>query len=263
MKQVILISYLLIHVIAGQAVNQPMDSIHIQGNEFKVDLLGNIYWTEHTTLKKYNPDKGNTIEYTNTFLGEIEKYDVSNPLKILVYYETHNQLVFLDKNLREIASPISLDNINLSQVGAICTSHNGGFWILNSMNQRIEHYNQNLQLTTETTALQELYNTSSTDFTLIERNNMLYCFIPGCCLYTFDLYGNFSKKHPLKIVNNIQIINKNIFYFYEETLNRYNLNTLDKDTIKVPYSKEKWEDIKILKDGTQYGLKKKKIYIYK
>ena len=263
MKQFFFISFLLIFPIAGQATNHPTDSIRIQGNEFKVDLLGNIYWTEHTTLKKYNPEKGNTIEYTNTFLGEIEKYDVSNPLKILVYYETHNQLLFLDKNLSEIASPVSLDNINLSQVGAICTSHNGGFWILNSMSQRIEHYNQNLQLTTETTTLPELYTSSRTNFTLIEKNNMLYCVIPGCCLYTFDLYGNFNKKHPLKIVNNIQIINKNIFYFYENSLTRYNLNTLDKDTINVPFSKDKWEDIKILKDGSQYGLKNKKIYIYK
>ena len=240
-----------------------IDSVKISGNQFKVDILGNIYWTEYNTLKKYSPESRSVIEYTNTFLGEIAKYDVSNPLKILIYYNTQNQILYLDKNLSEIISPLSLDQTNIPEVDAICTSHQGGFWILNPINQRIEHYNQNVSTTIESDTYPELFQKDNIEIQLEEKNNMLYCFIQNCCLWTFDLYGNFIKKHPLKNVDNIQIINENIFYFYKSTLNKYNINSLEKYTLTTPGERDDWRNIKTAENGLIYALKAQTIYIYK
>ena len=240
-----------------------IDSVKISGNKFKVDILGNIYWTEYNTLKKYSPESRSVIEYTNTFQGKIAKYDVSNPLKILIYYNNQNQILYLDKNLAEIISPFSLDQTNIPDVKAICTSHRSGFWVLNPITQRIEHYNQNLRITNESGTFHELFKKDNIEIQLEEKNNMLYCFIQNCCLWTFDLYGNLIKKHPLKNVDNIQIINENIFYFYKSTLNKYNINTLEKDTLSIPMKKDEWRNVKTAENGSIYALKSQTIYIYK
>ncbi|MGM0497010.1 MAG: hypothetical protein ACQESJ_03775 [Bacteroidota bacterium] len=240
-----------------------VDSVKISGDHFKVDILGNIYWTKNNTLNKYSPDTREITEYTNTTLGKIEKYDVSNPLKILIYYDTHNQILYLDKNLAEIISPLSLDQTNIPDVYAVCTSHRGGFWILNPVSQKIEHYNENLRITTESSTFTELFKEDNIKIQLTEKNNKLYCFIEDCCLWTFDLYGNYLKKHPLKNVNNIQIINGNIFYFYKSTLNKYNINTLEKDTLAIPAKRNEWENVKTAENGLIYTLKDQKVYIYK
>jgi len=254
--------FLLIAFI-GKSENRPVDSISISSNQFKVDILGNIYWSDGNTLFKYSIKDNEKIEYTNTFLGEIDDYDVTNPLKILVYYRTQNQVLFLDKNLAEIASPISLDNIGFSEAEAICNSNRGGFWLLNPVGRRIEHYNQNLQRKTETVKLPELFEKGNTNVQLIEKNNMLYCSLPGSFVLSFDLYGNLYKRYPLKIVDNIQIINENIFYFYKGSLIRYNINTLEKSTVDIPAQEKNWEKVKVTKDSAFYNLKNQQIYIYK
>lgn len=240
-----------------------IDSLQIEGSQFKVDILGNIYWTEGNTLKKYATESRSVIEYTNTFLGKITKYDVSNPLKILIYYSTQNKILYLDQNLAPIISPLSLDQTNIPEVDAICTSHRGGFWILNPINQRIEHYNQNVSTTIESVTYPELFKKDHGKIQLIEKNNMLYCFIQNCCLWTFDLYGNFIRKHPLKNVDNIQIINENIFYFYKNALNKYNINSLEKETVSVPMKRDKWRSVRTAENGLIYALKSQTIYIYK
>ena len=240
-----------------------IDSVKISGNQFKVDILGNIYWTEFNTLKKYSPESRSVIEYTNTFMGKITKYDVSNPLKILIYFNTQNQILYLDKNLSEIISPFSLDQTNIPDVKAICTSHRGGFWVLNPITQKIEHYNQNLRITAESTTFPEFFKKNNIKIQLEEKNNMLYCFIQNCCLWTFDLYGNFIKKYPLKNVDNIQIINENIFYFYNNTLNKYNINSLEKDTLSSPIKRDEWKSVRTAENGLVYALKGQTIYIYK
>lgn len=240
-----------------------VDSIPISSNQFRVDILGNVYWTTGNTLFKYSIANNDKIEYTNTFLGEIDEYDVSNPLKILVYYKTQNQVLYLDKNLAEIASPTSLDQAGISEAKAICSSTRGGFWILNPISRRIEHYNQNLQRKTESSILPELFEGNKTDVRLTEKNNLLYCSIPGRFVLSFDLYGNLYKRHPLKNVENIQIINENIFYFYKGSLNKYNINTLEKSTVEIPAPGRGWDKVKVTQDGTFYNLKNRRIYIYK
>jgi hypothetical protein len=247
----------------GKSESRPVDSTSISSSQFKVDILGNIYWTSGNTLFKYSVKNDGKIEYTNTFLGEIDEYDVSNPLKILVYYRTQNQVLFLDKNLAEIASPISLDQAGISKVEAICNSNSGGFWILNPVSRRIEHYDQNLRRNTETSILPELFRDNKTNVQLTEKNNMLYCSIPESSVLAFDLYGNLYKKYPLKNVENIQIINGNIFYFYKGSLNKYSINTLEKSTVDIPEPEKSWDKVKITKDGTFYNLKNQRIFIYK
>ena len=245
------------------AQNSLSDSVPVSAENFKLDILGNIYWVEGNTLNKYRIQDQQVMEYNNAFLGTIHTFDVTNPMKILVYHDEYNQLQYLDKNLSELSSPLSLDQINPTQVKAICSSQKGGMWILNQSSEQIEYYDRNLRLINATVPPEILLSSRFREIQLIEKHNMLYAFLPGCCLLSFDLYGNFSQKHPLKNVDNIQIINENILYFYEGALNSYSLNTLKTTQVTTGIPEGNWDLIKTSKAGKVYALKGDKIFIYK
>jgi len=235
--------------------------IPVDNRVFKIDVFGNIYYTkEDHTLVKYDLSSEEKIEYTNNFLGSVTSYDVSNPLKILLFYGDYNQIVFLNNQLSEIRSPVNLDELGVSYTTGVCVSHQGGFWIVNTAKGKIERYDEDLLKQQET----GFYNflAKEEDLFLKEKNKMLYCYTNGH-LYSFDLFGNLYKKHPLKNVNNIQIINKNIYYFYEHSLYRYNTESYRREKVGLP-RKNEWSFGRVSEDRNYYLLKKttKEIFIF-
>lgn len=232
--------------------------IPLETQSFKIDLFGNIYFTKGNTLVKYNPETDEKIEYTNTFLGEISSYDISNPLKILLFYQDYNQLVFLDNQLSEIRSPVRIDDLGISYSTGICTSHQGGFWIINTRKAKLQRYDENLIKQQETRFHDFL--TSEKDIWMVEKHKMLYCYLSGQ-LYSFDVFGNLNRRYPLKNVNNIQITNKNIYYFYEHSLYRYNLENNKEERLNLP-SRGEWSFVQILEKKKYYLLKEQTLYIF-
>src|SRR5919112_2019992 len=83
----------------------------LSGNitDFTTDNLGNIYIINAAShLKKFN-DKGDSVSSINDVrrYGKISSIDVTNPLKILVYYKEFARLVVLDR-LLNVRSTIDL-----------------------------------------------------------------------------------------------------------------------------------------------------------
>jgi len=63
------------------------------------DHLGQFYMFDDKQITKYD-QKGNRVcSYSNNQLGSISHADVSDPLRIMLFYRDFNKLVFLDKNL--------------------------------------------------------------------------------------------------------------------------------------------------------------------
>jgi hypothetical protein len=242
---------------------EPVKTFTIEGNTFSLDLMGNVYWTRGSTLIKYKTETDEKLEYTNNFLGPVHSFDVSNPLKILVFYKSFNRLVFLDKSLSPIGSPVNLDQMSLSSTLACCTSHKGGFWLFNGTLNRIQHYNTNLGLVQEIPVSTKIRKQSNTAPRLIEKNRRLYCFLPGCCLLSFDRFGNLTQRLPLKNVNNIQILNGNIYYFYENTLKKISGDGMETEKILLPKGGDYWDDARMGEQNQLYLLRRQKLYIYK
>lgn len=249
-------------VVCPSISGQPVETFNLPGESFSVDLMGNVYWTHNQTLIKYQPGTGEKYEYSDNFLGPVHSYDVSNPLKILVYHKAFNHIVFLDKTLSPIRPPVNLDEMGLTNTESCCISHNGGFWLLNTNLNQIQHYTSNLQLIQETPEINKLENTQNTTPQIIEKNRQLYCHLPNCCTLVFDRFGNLIHRYPLKNVDNIQILNGNIYYFYEASLNKLNVKKGEREAIPLPKGKNHWDDVKIGKNNKLYLLKDQKLYIY-
>src|SRR5438552_190098 len=66
---------------------------------FTADNLGNFYTVREDELIKYLPNGKMFARYSNLKLGSISAIDVTNPLKILLYYRDFQQIIFLDNQL--------------------------------------------------------------------------------------------------------------------------------------------------------------------
>ncbi|MFH2096168.1 MAG: hypothetical protein ABIJ16_10720, partial [Bacteroidota bacterium] len=121
--------FLIIFICAGSQEFRLLKKIQTEGGSFVTDHLGNLYTVDGLKFAKYNPDGEETAHYSNAYYGEISYADVTDPYRILLYYRDFNQILFLDKELSEIASPIFLSDLSVEQATIACTSNRGGFWV--------------------------------------------------------------------------------------------------------------------------------------
>jgi len=254
---------LLALALKGAGAFELIQTIDMPAENFSVDIMGQVYWAEGSTLYRYSPQSKEKIEYTNTFLGEIHSWDDSNPLKILVFYKEFNTLVFLDKNLSPVGSPLRIDNMGVMQAGAACNSTEGSFWLANLDEKRLQLYQSTLKVMLESATIPDLHPPEEGKIKIRERNRTLYCLIPGCCLLLIDRYGNLTRRHPLKNVDNIQILNQNIYYFYDGNLYRRDTDFNTQQRIQLPRTRQTWDDARMGTQNRLYLLKDQRLYIYK
>lgn len=221
---------LLIIVFITLAYSCKAQEIKIEPKQsIDIDHLGRayIFEKEHLTI---HYDEG-IKEYQNQFLGPIFSIDLSNPLRILVFYKEANQIVFLDNELTTIGSPIQLDELNLQDVSAVCASSINGFWVYNNQTKRIEFYNENLVKTHSSIELSRFINQPESIISMKMSNNKIYLNIENIGILVFDRFSTYLKTLPIKNSNCFQALENSIIYCNNNEILNYNFDLLETKVI--------------------------------
>ena len=72
------------------------------------DKLGNLYTVAGDEISKYDQNGKFLQKNSIKSLGKITSLDVTNPLKILVFYKDYNKIVFIDNMLAQSGNLIDL-----------------------------------------------------------------------------------------------------------------------------------------------------------
>lgn len=104
-----------------------------------IDNLENTFYIKDNTL--YKTGTNGSYNYTNINLGEIEKVDISNSLKVLVYYKDFNTIVWLDSNLNEINIPLDLNTIFSNPLEYVSNAFNNSIWTYNDVSNTVNLLN--------------------------------------------------------------------------------------------------------------------------
>ncbi len=105
------------------------------------DGFGNYFYTKNNVI--YKKVDSTTLQYQNVSLGKITKVDLTNPLKIIVFYETFNSVTILDNQLNEIQK-IDFSTFETPVIAsAIGISGLNKLWVFNTLNQQIGLYDLN------------------------------------------------------------------------------------------------------------------------
>ena len=102
------------------------------------DSFATQYYLKNNVL--YKKTDVATMQYQNVAFGKITKVDISNPLKILLFYQDFNAIIILDNQLNEIQK-VDFSVLSIPVVAsAVGISGQNQFWIYNSLNQQIGLY---------------------------------------------------------------------------------------------------------------------------
>ena len=200
-----------------------------------IDNLSNVYILTNTDqLKKYNASGDSLAVYNNVRkLGKVYSIDVSNPLKVLLYYKDFSSIVVLDR-LLATRSTIVLRRKNILQVTAIGQSYDNNIWVFDAYDSKLKKIDDEGNIILETPDLRQVFNQGLAPQQIIDQNNQLYLYDPENGLFVFDYFGTFKRKIPVSGWSHLSVTDKYVLGISNQSLQSYNLSTLMQTQKKFP-----------------------------
>ncbi|MDA3911919.1 MAG: hypothetical protein PF448_11255 [Bacteroidales bacterium] len=197
------------------------------------DHHGNEYILKKNRLEKLNAEGKLISVYDLPQTSYISSFDVSNPMRILIFSSDFNQIMFLDNYLSEISDAILLDDYDYYNSLLACTAARGGFWIFDGARNQIVHIdplgNQDLKSG-------EIENQGNPVLLQVHERQLFLAFDNGNLLI-FNTYAGFVKQLPLGFSSLPTVKNDCIYYFKSNVLFQYQLKDAESNeimTLPVP-----------------------------
>ena len=177
--------------------------------DFFTDNFNNIFLvTNNNQVKKIN-DKGDSIAVFNDVrrYGNLYTLDVSNPLKILVYYKDFATILILDRFLN-IQNTIDLRQSNILQATAVAHSYDNNYWVFDQLDNKIKKIDDNGNMLLETADFRLLFSESVQPGRIIDNNGLLYLYDEHDGWYIFDYYGAYKLHIDAPGWKDVQVTGK-------------------------------------------------------
>lgn len=216
-------SFKLTNVITGDIVS------------FTVDNLDNIYiLNSRNQVKKLNAN-GDSVAVFNDIkkYGKATLIDVSNPLKILLYYKDFATIVTLDRYLNSV-NTIDLRKQNIFQVKAIGQSYDNKIWLYDELESKLKKIDEDGKLLFETTDFRLLLGKAPSPIKIFDEDKFVYLYDTLQGIYVFDYYGALKNNIMITHWHNLKVTGKYIFGSRFDTLYRYEINNFRYDAWKMP-----------------------------
>ena len=229
---------------------------------FNVDNLDNIYLVTNTSqLKKLNSN-GDSVAVFNDVkrYGNPSSIDVTNPLKVLLYYKNYSTVVVLDR-LLTIRNNINFRKQNIFSVNSVCLSYDNNIWVFDEEDYKLKKIDEEGKLLLETTGWRLLFDTVPSPSQLIDRDNFVYLYDSEKGFYIFDYYGSFKNRLAFLNWTHVEVNGKTMYGFSDGKLYSYELKSLTLKEYKLPAFFGKFSSIKAM-NGRVYILTEAGITIY-
>ncbi|MBP6431391.1 MAG: hypothetical protein KA319_06460 [Ferruginibacter sp.] len=227
-----------------------------------VDNLDNVYViTESNQLKKIyaNGDSASVFNDVKQF-GNPTYIDVSNPLKILLYYNKFTTTVVLDRFLN-IRNVLNFRKKNIFLVNAIGTSYDNNIWLFDEQNFSLKKINDNGSAVQESVDWRLLFDTIPSPVKLMDRNNFVYLYDTAKGFYIFDYYGSFNNKLSFIGWQNVELSGDYLYGFAQNSLYTYHVKKQESKEYHLPTFFTPFASIKAM-NGKVYLLKENGVEIY-
>lgn len=199
---------------------------------FYLDNFANIYLiSNNNKIIKYNSTGDSLAVYNDTRrYGDIYFVDVTNPLKLVLYYKDFLTIVVLDRFLNAI-NTIDLRKLNIYQAKAVALSYDNNYWVFDQVNNVLVKIDDQGNVLFKTGDFRMIFNYAFNPDKIIDTNGQLYLYDANSGWMIFDYYGGFRKYLPAEKWENVMVVNQTLFGFSFHTMYAMNtLTTLTKET---------------------------------
>jgi hypothetical protein len=240
MKQLIKIFFFFLPFVAGAQQDsffQFQKTISVHAVDFTVDNLDNIYiLTSTDQLKKLDANGDSVAVYNDVKrFGKIYTIDVSNPLKIVLFYKAYSTVVILDR-LLSAKGVLDLRKHKISEASAAAASYDNNIWVFDAVENKLKKLDEKGKVLMESSDLRYALNASIQPEKIIDQGNWVYLYDPKQGVFVFDHYGTYRKKFPLSQWTGLSIKDKQIYGISNNALVVYNTNNFMQQQYQFPSS---------------------------
>ena len=229
---------------------------------FTVDNLDNLYvLNSRNQLRKYNAN-GDSVGVFNDVrrFGKATLVDVSNPLKVLLYYRDFATVVMLDRFLN-LVNTIDLRKQNILQARAIGQSYDNRVWVFDELENKLKKVDEEGKLLQETADFRLLFDDAPVPQKLYDENKYLYVYDSLKGVYVFDYFGTIRNIIRIQGWQNLKVTGKYIFGSRADTLYRYDIGTFLYDEWPLPAPLKEAKSFNFT-GSRVYALKKEGLEVY-
>lgn len=202
---------------------------------FTIDNLDNVYLLSSTNqIKKLNSN-GDSVGVYNAVrkFGQATLIDVSNPLKVLVYYRDFATIVMLDRFLNMI-NTIDLRKSNILQVRAIGQSYDNKIWVYDELESKLKKIDDDGSLLQETPDFRQLFGSAPSPQKIFDQDKFVYLYDSAQAVFVFDYYGALKNKILISGWKNFKVSAKYIYGSQGNKLFRYDIRTYRLEEWNMP-----------------------------
>lgn len=236
----------------------------IQGRyvDFQADNLGNYYLLdEQNQLKKLNA-RGDSMGVFNDVrrFGKLTYMDVSNPLKVLLYYRNFSTIVVLDRFMG-VVNTLDLRKAGIFRVKAIARSYDNMIWVYDEQQNQLKKIDDDGNVRLSSVDFRTLFDEVPTPEKMVDQEGYVYLYDAEKGVYVFDIYGAFRTRLSYPQLNAFTVIGKTIVGIHEGKMLMYTTGTLQEKRFPLPEGVTGNEKI-VVQPGKFYVLKNGSIFHY-
>lgn len=203
--------------------------------DFTTDNLDNIYvLNSRNQVKKFNKDGDSVAVYNDVRkFGQATLIDVSNPLKVLLYYKDFATVVMLDRFLNAV-NVVDLRKQGVLQAKAIGQSYDNKIWVYDELEAKLKKIDEDGKLMLETPDFRLLLTQAIAPVKIFDENRYVYLYDSLKGAYVFDYFGALKNGILVQGWQNFKVSGKFIFGSKADTLYRYEISTFQYDDWPMP-----------------------------
>ncbi len=237
-----------------------INTYETKANLVAVDNFGSFYSASNNGVIKYNNEGNFICRYEEFKYGKIGMINVTNPMKVLVYYPDFMTVITLDKFLSPL-NTYSFFDLGYQNVSAVASSIDGQIWFYDNIDFKLKKIDETGKIYRESQPLNVILGQTPNPNFMMECDNQLYMNDPAIGILVFDMFGSYSKNVPLKGLSRFQVLQDQIVYFDALQLHAYNTFTLELKSLSLPDTSG--VTLAVLDKNKMAVLKKDKIDFYR
>ncbi|MET0241931.1 MAG: hypothetical protein ABW174_00600 [Flavitalea sp.] len=203
--------------------------------DFSVDNLGNCFLISSTgQIKRINADGDSSGIFNDVRrYGKLYSIDVSNPLKVLLYYKNFGTIVILDRFLNA-RSTIDLRRQNMFQVKTIGQAYDNSIWVFDELESTLKKVSDDGRVADQSADFRMIFDSMPSPQFIIDQEKLVYLYDSTKGVYLFDYYGAFKNRIQFIGWSDFTVINKVIYGRDGRFLYRYEPGTLNLQQFPLP-----------------------------
>jgi WD40 repeat protein len=219
----------LLHLVLVLTINDSYTQIAL-------DPLNNLYCISGSnTIIKYDSNGMKRYSYTPNSVGALYDMDVSNPLKVLLFFKDAATIQICDNTLSPI-STISLRSLGIMQPVAACLASDNTIWIFDVQDFKLKQIDLQQNIIRQSNDLLLETQLPLNISHLIQCGRYLFACDADNGIHVFDSYGTYVSTLPFSNLNHFDVIDNKVFYLKNKTIYDYDMQTLNQTFSQLPDS---------------------------